>query len=83
MRHHNPSRRILLAKHNLYSAYRRLHWHAKCALLCIIVITDIAYLLTRLRFGILSGPSEWCLISETMVDFATILINDKCWNQQK
>ena len=83
MRFHNPSRRILMAKHDLDSAYRRLHWHAKCALLCITIISNIAYLLTRLCFGISSGPSEWCLISETLVDFATILINDKTWDPKE
>ena len=31
-------------------------------------------------FGIASGPSEWCLISETMVDIASILIEDKSLN---
>jgi len=83
MRFNNPSRRILMAKHDLDSAYCRLHWHAKCALLCITIISNIAYLLTRLCFGISSGPSEWCLISETLVDFATILINDKTWDPKK
>ena len=39
--------------------------------------------MTRLCFGISSGPSEWCLISETLVDFATILINDKTWDPEK
>ena len=80
MRCTNPSRRILMSKHDLDSAYRRLHWHAKCALLCITVVSNLAYLLTRLCFGIASGPSEWCVISETMVDIATILIEDKSWN---
>ena len=58
MRFKNPNRRILIFKHDLDSAYRRLHWHAKCALLCITIVQNIAYILTRLCFGIASGPSE-------------------------
>ena len=69
-----------MAKHDLDSAYRRLHWHAKCALLCITVIANTAYLLTRLCFGIASGQSKWCVIWKTMIDFANILINDQSWN---
>ena len=80
LRHNNPNKRILMAKHDLDSAYRRLHWHAKCALLCITVVSNIAYILTRLCFGIASGPNEWCLISELMVDFATALIEDSSWD---
>ena len=83
MRFRNKSKRILMAKHDLDSAYRRLHWHARCALLCITIISNIAYLLTRLCFGISSGPSEWCVISETMIDFANILINDTTWNPKE
>ena len=83
MRYNNPSKKILMAKHDLDSAYRRLHWHARCTLLCITIISNIAYLLTRLCFGISSGPSEWCLISETLVDFAAILIKDKTWDPQE
>ena len=80
LRFHNPEKKILMTKHDLDSAYRRLHWHAKCALLCITVVSNIAYLLTRLCFGIASGPNEWCLISELMVDFATALIGDESWD---
>lgn len=67
----------------LDSAYRRLHWHAKCALLCLTIVNNIIYLLTRLCFSIASGPSEWCLMSEMMVDIASALINDPTWNPQK
>ena len=80
MRYKNPNRRILIFKHDLDSAYRRLHWHAKCALLCITIVQNLAYILTRLCFGIASGPSEWCVISETIVDYAAILMKDKTWN---
>lgn len=80
MRYENPNKRILMAKHDLDSAYRRLHWHAKCALLCITIVSNIAYILTRLCFGIASGPNEWCLISELIVDFATALLEDDTWN---
>ena len=38
MRYKNPNKRILVFKHDLDSAYRRLHWHAKCALLCITIV---------------------------------------------
>lgn len=80
LRHKNPNKRILMAKHDLDSAYRRFHWHAKCALLCMTIVANIAYLLTRLCFGIASGPSEWCLVSETVVDFANALMRDETWD---
>ena len=80
LRSKHPSKRILLAKHDLDSAYRRLHWKAKIALLSITIVGSLAYILTRLCFGISSGPSEWCLISELIVDFANILILDPTWS---
>ena len=80
LRAKHPSKRILLAKHDLDSAYRRLHWHAKLALLCITIVGSLAYILTRLCFGIASGPSEWCLISEMIVDFANVLTRDPTWS---
>jgi len=83
MRFKNPSQKILMSKIDLDSAYRRLHWHAKCALLCLTIINNIVYLLTRLCFGIASGPSEWCLISEMIVDIASVLINDPTWDPKK
>ena len=48
MKFNNKSKRILMVKHDLDSAFGRLHWHARCALLCITVIAKTAYLLTRL-----------------------------------
>ena len=51
--------------------------------MCITIYhhsTKIAYILTRLCFGISSGPSEWCVISETIVDYASIFLKNKTWN---
>ena len=51
------------------------------ALLCITIVPKIAYLLTRLCFGISSRPGERCLlILETMINIVSILIEDKSWN---
>ena len=48
MRYKHRKKKILMPKHDLDSAYRRLHRQAKFAQLCIIAIVTIAYLLTRL-----------------------------------
>ena len=80
MRSKHPNKRILIFKHDLDSACRRLHWHTKCALLCITIVQNIAYILKRLCFGIASGPSEWCVMSEILVDYASILLKDKTWD---
>ena len=29
------------------------------------------------------GPSEWCVISEVIVDYASILLKDETWNKSK
>ena len=73
-----------MTKHDLDSAYQRLHWHATYALICITVVANIAYVITRLCFRIASGPNKCCLVSELMVDFATALMSEKeTWDPDK
>ena len=80
MRYDYPLSRLLMTKHDLDSAYRRFHSRIEIALLCITIIENIAYFLTRLAFGITSGPSEYSMLSDLMADYANILIHDESWN---
>ena len=80
MRYDYPLSNILITKHDFDSAYRRLHWRIEIALLCITIIENIVYFLTRLAFGITSGPSEYSMLSDLMADYANILIHDESRN---
>ena len=52
------NQKMLMANHDLDSAYQRLHWHTRCVLLDIIVKSNNAYLFTELYFCISSSPMD-------------------------
>lgn len=62
------------------AAYRRLHTHPSDAVCAITVISDIAYLLTRLPFGAVAGPSLFSRFSEAIFDLANDLVDDQTLN---
>ena len=72
-----PDMVILLIKCDLDAAYRRLHVIGKMAALAITIIKNIAYILLRLPFGVANGPSDYCCVSEPVVDLANDLLRDK------
>ena len=41
---------------------------------------DIAYILTRVPFGISAGPSKFCQISEAIFDLTYDLLLDNSWD---
>ena len=79
MRLHDPHLVILLIKYDLDAAYRRLHVMAKMAALAITIFKNIAYILLRLPFGVANGPSDYCIISEPVIDLANDILRDKTW----
>ena len=75
-----PNKRIIICKYDLDAAYRRLHMHPDHAVRAFTVFQDIAYLLTRLPFGAVAGPSLYSTISEAIFDLANDLMDDTAWN---
>ncbi len=43
---------------------------------CLTIIRDIVYLVTRSYLGIIACSRIWCMISEMSVNIASVLIND-------
>ena len=80
MRIHHPHLMILLIKYDLDSVYRRLHVVAKMAVLAITILKQLAYILLRLPFGVANGPSDYCVISEPIIDLANDILRDESWD---
>ena len=76
----HPDKVILLFKYDFDAAYRRLHVVPDQAVKTIIVIGLMAYILARLPFGVLSGPSRYSDISEGIFDLANDIIMDPTWD---
>ena len=76
----HPSIHILFNKTDLDAAYRRLHVALAYALLCITIISRIAYLLVRLPFGTTPAADEFCTVSESITDLSQAIADDKTWN---
>ena len=83
MRFAHPAVVILLIKYDLDAAYRRLHVVARMAALAITILKNIAYILLRLPFGVANGPSDYCVISEPVIDLSNDLLRDKTWNPKQ
>ena len=79
-RRRHPKKKILIAKIDLDAAYRRLTVNPKWAVTSISIIQDIAYLLTRLPFGVSAGPSRYCRVSEAIFDLIYDLFLDNDWD---
>ena len=80
MRYYYPLIRILLIKADLDAAYWRLHVMAKMAVLTITILHRIAYILLRLPFGVANGPSDYCQVSEPIIDLTNDMLRDKTWH---
>ena len=83
MRIQHPELLILLIKYDLDAAYRRLHIIARMAVLAITILKNIAYILLRLPFGVANGPSDYCVISEPVVDLSNDILRDNSWDPSK
>ena len=80
LRRKHPSIRILIAKHDFKSAYRRLTMWGHTAASSITIIDGIAYISLRLTFGGSPSPYLWCPIAETITDLANDLLGCKDWD---
>ena len=80
MRLKHPLEAIYLTKYDFDAAYRRVHVYPAHAVKTIIVTNDMAYLLSRLPFGVQCGPSEYSFISEGIFDLANDLLGDPTWD---
>ena len=73
---------IYLTKYDFDAAYRRVHVCPVHAVKTMIVIGELAYLLSRLPFGVECGPSEYSSISEGIFDLANDLLDDPKWDPE-
>ena len=71
---------MLLAKIDLDAAYRRLIVNPKWAVTSISIVKQVAYLLTRIPFGVSSGPSRYCRVSEAIFDLIYDLFLNETWD---
>jgi hypothetical protein len=77
-----PGKRILVSKIDYKSAYRRCHLGARTAIQTCTQLPEenLAVVALRLTFGGAPGPYEWGVISETICDLATAILQDDDWN---
>ena len=75
-----PTTVILLFKYDFDATYRRLHVLPEQAVKTLIVVGLLAYILARLPFGVMSGPSRYSDISESIFDLANDITMDPTWD---
>ena len=77
-----PNERILASKIDYKSAYRRCHLNARTAIQTCTQLPEenIAVVALRLTFGGSPGPYEWGVISESICDLATAILQDDDWD---
>lgn len=80
LRIHYPNKHIFICKYDLDAACRRLHVHPDHAVRASTIVNDLGYLLLRLPFGAVAGPSKYSLVSDAIFDLANDLIMDKEWD---
>jgi hypothetical protein len=88
-----PKTPLLIAKFDLKSAYRRMHFSGMSALQSIATSNglhssttdtdDLAYVSLRFTFGGSPNPSEFSLISEMIADLSNILLQHRDWNPRE
>ena len=74
---------IYIIKYDFDAAYRRLHVHPTFAVRAITVLSDLAYILTRLPFGSAAAPSIYSCFSEAIFELANDLLQDEEWDPEK
>ncbi|MGH7955272.1 MAG: hypothetical protein ACREOZ_04855 [Gloeomargaritales cyanobacterium] len=73
-RRRHPTARILMGKFDIKAAYRRAHFQGVSATESITIFENAAFIALRQTFGAMSGPNNWCCISEMMCDLANDII---------
>ena len=79
MRLRHKTSRVLMSKVDLDAAYRRLHVHPRWAVTSCSIVDQIAYILTRVPFGVSAGPSRFSIVSEAFFDLIYDLLLDETW----
>ena len=71
-----PSKRILIGKTDLDSAYQRSHANVQIASTCIAIVGKLAFRCITLHFGNIPVPEEYTIISDSDIDLGGDLISD-------
>ena len=66
------TKRILIGKTDLDTAYFRIHANAKTASTCVAIVDELAFLCLRLPFGTTPAPLSYTTFSEAAIDQAKI-----------
>ena len=80
MRFHHPDVWIFISKTDLDSWYRRLHVVALLAIKAITIVKNMAFILTRLPFGVAAGPAMSSQVSEATFDLTNDILEDPSWD---
>ena len=80
LRLEHPNKKMFVCKYDMDAAYRRLHMHPDDAFRAATIIDGLAYLLTRLPFGAVAGPSLFSRSSEAIFVLLNDLIDDTSWD---
>ena len=75
-----PTKRILIGKTDLDTAYLRIHAHANTASTCIEIVDELDFLCLRSPFGTTPAPAEYTNISEAAIDLGNDLLQDQSWD---
>ena len=74
------TKRILIVKIDLDTAYLRIHAKATNTLTCIAIINELSFLCLRLLFGTTTVPAEYTTVSEAVIDLGNDLLRDESWD---
>ena len=75
-----PTKRTLIGKTDLDTAYRQIHAHSHTALTCIAIVDKLAFLCLRLPFCTTTAPEEYTTISEAEIYLGNDLLQDQSWD---
>jgi len=80
LRLHHPQLRILIAKYDYTSAYRRMAHSAEAAAQTVSTHELIAFIALRLTFGGSPNPAAWTCFSEMVTDLANEISQCDEWD---
>ena len=75
-----PTKRMLIGKIDLDTAYRQIHEHANTASTCIAIDDELDFLCLRLTCGTTPAPAEYTTISEAAIEHGNDLLQDQSWD---
>ena len=80
MRSRCPTKRILIGKTDLETAYLRIYAHANTASTCTEIVDELAFLCLRLPLGTTPAPEEYTTISEAEIDLGNDILQGQSWD---